>query len=347
MAQGSARSPASAANDGLRPAPVDWVGLDRLDQQLFSQVAEMMRTFRKSASKIWGLGFRPDRKPIMLVRHGDSATAYGYALNVRDRNSLGPDAQLVPLAAELGLPPVYRFGSELARSFGVTENEPAQFACPVGSQECLALAYDVDESHASRWEFVRFLVHESFHQYQMFEMNWRVPRGYDPSVPWVPDPSDSELATREMWYLEAAVTQFAGSGAKDLARSFIEVRSKRHERREDLIALERGHEQIEGSARYVENVYAALNGRSLRLALPTVNEADYQEFASVGRYYRTGARVMELLDRSGILWRHRLADGSDPVSLLEEALNTEDAGDFSEVALDLRAGSIRSGSPSL
>ena len=332
-----------AARSAVSPAPLDWSGLDLLDQQLFTQVAEVVRTFRHSASKIWGLGFRPDRRPTILIRRSGSDSAYGYALNVQNSGALDGQAHLVVLPAELGLPRVYRFESEMANSFGVSEEEPAQFACSSGSDDCLALGYDFTEAHASSWEFARFFVHEAFHQYQMFEMNWRVPRGYDPSVPWIPDPTDSELATREMWYLEAAVTQFAGDGAKDLARSFVEVRLKRHVRRDDLVALERGHEQIEGSARYVENNYAALNGRPMRLPLPTINEADYYEFASVGRYYRTGARVMELLDRSNLAWRHRLAEGADPVSLLQEALNSEDVGDFGGVTLDLTEGSVSTG----
>lgn len=317
--------------------PIQAPGLDTVDQQLFTQLAEIATTFERDGDAIWGLGFRPDRQPTLLVRSFGPERAYGYALNITDPAALscgdGSSVQLVLLPAELGLPPVYRFEGDLIAQLGLSKEEPAQFACEVGTDECLAVSYDQDGSHSGSWEFARFFVHEAFHQYQMFEMGWRVPQGYDPSVPWTVDPADSELATREMWYLEAAVTQIAGQGVSDLARSFLEVREKRHARREDLVSLEQGHEQIEGAARYVENIYASLNGRPFRLPVPTVNDVDYHEFASIGRYYRTGARVLELLDRTRVPWRHRLAKGTDPVSILTEFLNAEDGPDFNGIDL--------------
>ncbi len=311
------------------PRHGQWLGLDLLDRQLFTQLAEITSTFAQSAARIWGFGFRPELRPTLLVRQG-ADQCYGYALNIDDvaalgrATALGNAVQLVPLPDHLGLPPIYRFGSELVADLGLTAQEPAQFAVDVAGQECLALSFDCEEAHASSWEFARFFVHEAFHQYQMFEMVWRVPTGYDPSVPWMHDPTDAEMSTRETWFLEAAAAQNTcptkAGGAAELVASFTRLRAERHSRRPDLIALEQGHEQVEGSARFVENIYASLNGRELRLPVPSGDGLDPEEFASIGRYYRTGARVMELLDRTQVPWRHRLAKGHDPVSILINVL---------------------------
>ncbi len=327
-----------SASGFVVPTIGQWFGLDLLDQQLFTQLAEITSTFAQSAARIWGFGFRPELRPTLLVRQV-ADHSYGYALNIDDVAALGNTAlgntalgntalgnavQLVPLPEHLGLPPVYRFGPELVAELGLTAQEPAQFAVDIAGQECLALSFDCDEAHASSWEFARFFVHEAFHQYQMFEMAWRVPTGYDPSVPWMHDPTDAEMSTRETWFLEAAAAQNTCptkiGGAAELVASFVGLRAERHSRRPDLVSLEQGHEQVEGSARFVENNYASLNGRELRLPIPSGNDLDPEEFASIGRYYRTGARVMELLDRTQVPWRHRLAKGHDPVSILIDVL---------------------------
>ncbi len=309
-----------------------WLGIDELDQQLFTQLAEITSTFQSHAAKIWGFGFRPELRPTLLVRQEAEFGSYGYALNIDHiaalgNATLGNTVQLVPLPEELGLPPVYRFGAEFAAGLGLTAEEPAQFAIDVADQECLALVYDSDEAHASSWEFARFFVHEAFHQYQMFEISWRVPTGYDPSLPWTNDATDAEMATREMWYLEAAAAQKTSpsqiGGAAELVASFLGLRAERHARRPDLVALEQGHEQIEGTARFVENIYSLLNGRELRLPIPTGSDLDPEEFSSIGRYYRTGARVLELLDQTQTPWRHRLAKGQDPVSILIDVMEEQ------------------------
>lgn len=305
--------------------PGSWSGIDQLDQQLFIQLGEIARTFEVDAKRIWDTTFRPDQMPLLLARNAHSDDAYAYAVNFAspvaiDGSLDGPVVQ-VAVPAWLDLGPVYKVAATCVNRVGLSPTEPAMFAYELAGQECLALSVDSSEALASSWEFSRFLVHEAFHQYQMFEMGWRVPQGYDPATPWILDPVDAELATREMWYLEAAVMQLSDNGANELARRFLDVRAKRHARRTDLIPLERGHEQVEGSARYVENMYASLNGRPFRLPLPTVSGAAYKEFVSIGRYYRTGARAMELLDRAGISWRDRMAEGLDPVQLLDEHLS--------------------------
>lgn len=316
-----------------------WLALDVLDRQLFTQLAEVTETFGSRGHQIWGLGFRPDTLPLILARGLADNISYAYTLNVDAVYALDPNASRVQTPESLGLPAIYRISGAACVAFELTEEMPAQFAFDVAGQDCLVLSYTATEAHASSWEFARFLVHESFHHFQIFQAMWRTPVGFDPCLPRVGDPLDAAIAVREQWYLEAAVLQDSGQAAKQLASKFLDLRTRRHDRRPELEAIERGYEQIEGSARYVENAYARVNGRPMRLVVPAAEQVDHEDFATIGRHYRVGARAMELLDRFDQPWRHRFVEGEDPVALLATALRSSNMADLFAVA-DLRSGEL-------
>ncbi len=308
--------------------------LTALDRCAFRQLLEIQETFDHGALRIWSPQFRPDRLPMVLVRRStETERAAGryeltsFAVNLPAVADCAPTVELeLPIAlrstvqlfdasAILSLDDVLESGHPEADDEG-----RVRLDLEIAGQDCVVLLIDSPSLCVRTSEFARFIVHEAFHLHQLFVEGWRVPMGYDPNVPFRIDPTDVELAGEETRFIEAAATAPSLADGLFLAERFLEVRARRHARRPDLARLEPGNEQIEGSARFVENQYSFVNGRERRLSQPSERETLSIDHLQFGRHYRTGARACELLERLEIPWRQRLREGADPVGLLSEAL---------------------------
>ena len=308
--------------------------LSSLDRCAFRQLFEIQQTFDDAAEQIWSQTFRPDKLPLVLVRRStedERATGRGeltsFAVNLPDIAECAP-------AVSLDLPielrgSVDQFDASALLSLDdvleqdhpeADEQDRVRLDLEIAGRDCVVLLFDSPSVSVRSTEFARFIVHEAFHLHQLFVDRWRVPVGYDPNVPFRIDPTDIGLAADESQLIELAATSANLRDAVFLAEQFLEIRSQRHERRPDLARLEPGNEQIEGSARFVENQYSFVNGRERRLALPSARECQSIDHLQFGRHYRSGARACELLERLGVPWRHRLGEGADPVGLLRETI---------------------------
>ncbi len=186
--------------------------------------------------------------------------------------------------------------------------------------EALVFDFGLPGYRPDSWEFARFVVHEAFHHHQLFDVHWPVPLGYDPATPALESAELDAAAAAEGRLIElAAMSQLEGD-ALQFVRRYVEMRTARYERWPMIESFERGTEQVEGSARYVENQYSRCNGRSARLNMPPEALRADRDWHQFGRLYRTGARILELLDRFDVNWRGRLAGGEDPFAVLTREL---------------------------
>lgn len=186
--------------------------------------------------------------------------------------------------------------------------------------EALVFDFGLPGYRPDSWEFARFVVHEAFHHYQLFDVHWPVPLGYDPATPSLESPEVDAATAAEGRLIELAAMSQLKEDAVQFVRRYVELRTARYERWPMTESFERGTEQVEGSARYVENQYSRCNGRSARLNMPPEALRADRDWHHFGRLYRTGARILELLDRFGVNWRDRLAGGEDPFAILTSEL---------------------------
>ena len=271
------------------------------DEALVDALGEIGRTFASQGAAIWSPSFRADQLPIIFLATGADGLPIVWSCNI---------------VCRIGVEAVFDIGPELKlyRHRGVEVDRPAG-GCFVGSEvhgeNCVVVDLEGEVPSVVDHEFRRFLVHELFHFFQMFVENWKTPVGFDPFEPAVLSGSDITLGELELELVERAI-DVDDEQLLLLATRFCAVRAHRHAQldRPRLSCQERCLEQIEGTARYVENRYAEFNGRPGRLELPPEARSGDTDWHSAGRFYRTGARIGEILDRLGGDWRLRLRSGA-------------------------------------
>ncbi len=282
------------------------------DEALIDALTEISRTFASRGAEIWSPSFRPDQLPVVFLSADAGGEPIVWSFNIACRTG-------VEAVFDIGA------GMELHRHRGVDVARPAG-GCFVGSEvfgeTCVVIDLDGDIPPVSDLEFRRFVVHELFHYFQVFVENWKTPIGYDPFEPADVIGSDMALGELELELVERAV-DVDHEQLVLLATRFCSIRAHRHDRldRPRLSCQERGLEQIEGTARYVENRYAEANGRPGRLELPPEAASGDPDWHCAGRFYRTGARIGEILDHLGVDWRQLLRSGQSPATILSDTLD--------------------------
>ena len=272
---------------------------------------EITRTFDRSGEFIWSENFRPDQMPVLFLGSDVVRTPWFWSVNLEL-----PHAPLAELEVAPGL---------VLQRHQAFEIERPVTGFHVGSEinEQICVVFDLDGPLplVSDPEFARLVVHELFHYYQVFISCWKTPVGYDSHASVVPLGVDRVLGDLEVELLEQAVDA-DDDEFELLVTRFCETRRHRdaNQERPRIVSQERGLEQIEGTARYVENRYAEFNGRPARLELPPEALSDDIDWHNAGRFYRTGARMGEILDRLGIDWRPRLQIGQTPALIVAEVM---------------------------
>ncbi len=286
------------------------------DDALIDALSEISRTFASHSAKIWSPSFQPGQLPIVFISTDDDGFPIVWSHNIASLTGVEATFEVAQ-------------GSQLLRHRGVAVARPAG-GCFVGSEvygeTCVVVDLEGDVPHVDDPEFRRFVVHELFHFFQMFVENWKTPVGYDPFEPADLVGSDLALSELELELVERAVDADEEQLVA-LATRFCSIRAHRHAafNRPRLSCQERGLEQIEGTARYVENRYAEANGRPGRLDLPPEALNGDADWHCAGRFYRTGARIGEILDRLGVDWRESLRSGQSPSAILGDALDERNA----------------------
>jgi hypothetical protein len=304
-------------------------------QLLLHQLSEVGRCFRAFEHRIWGFGFNPIDIPMLFVFGDvDSNASFGICSGPVDLERLGRvDGGVVGEILTAKSPPRQRVDGAsdddprflwvnqlITQEFRPSEGQEVGIDPNLGGAE--ALVFDLSDCNyqPQSWEFARFVVHEAFHHHQLFDAKWRVPVGYDPATPPCSDREHHQIAREEVRLLELAALAQDDRHALAFLGRFLLLRDARHRRWPATEMLERGTEQVEGSARYVENQYSSCSGRAGRLNMPREALRTDGEWVDFGRLYRTGARMLEILDRFDIPWRERLTCGEDPCEIVRQTM---------------------------
>ncbi len=304
-------------------------------QLLLHQLGEIRRTFKTCGESIWGFGFDPSRVPMLFVASiPGTGERFGVSSGPVDPQLLaappGADVLEVPSASLERRGGISNAEGWVKRSqqvqwlvndAGVTAHWPSaedgiRYTPDLAVGEALVFNFGLRGYRPDSWEFARFVVHEAFHRYQLFDARWPVPLGYDPATLALESAEFDAAAAAEGRLIELAAMSQLEEDALQFVRRYVGRRTARYERWPTIESFERGTEQVEGSARYVENQYSRCNGRSARLNMPPEALRADRDWHQFGRLYRTGARILELLDRFEVNWRSRVADGEDPFAIL-------------------------------
>lgn len=217
-----------------------------------------------------------------------------------------------------------------SRSLGVSSNLPFAKDFPIDGQPVFLVRH-LDRTRDR--SFFRLLVHEVFHFYQ--HTSWAAVE--------YPDACRYPYGNEENAYLvrleeKALAFLLALEDADALAlptRTYTALRLARygaHPDGEKALAIEEWEELVEGTARYVEELYAIAAGYATRRS---VTEELVSYFASFHpkdlqkwKYYRTGTALALVLDRLGdSQWKSRCSEGIGQFPSLEASttpLNDED-----------------------
>jgi hypothetical protein len=333
--------PACAAQTQSAPAaslePTDLITL---------QVCEgILHLFQDSPDAVWP-GFDLSSRPFVVYRPNRWALLLGHR---GEAPGFGAYPSTWP---ELGFPTFFHAGRY--------ENLSGQlvFGFPVGDKNAVAVGIPDDLSAVpgagnvpAEAFLLGYIVHESFHQYQM-EHFGNVESPSEERYP-ILDVENSALAALEMHVLLAAVAEAERGDQQacaEAAGQFVAVRAERWKRADEFVkTFEPGLELWEGTAKYVEVRAIALTG-ALRytarvptekplpelligLTVPRLLRMNFEERLTEGaiapddmprnRVYPVAATQCFLLDVLGIDWRvaaQRAAADFSYLALLHERL---------------------------
>ncbi|MEA2057913.1 MAG: hypothetical protein U9O63_04280 [Actinomycetota bacterium] len=312
----------------VQPADVEWGDLDLTDQRLFTVRAEIDETFRTQAAEIWSDDYRLDQTPLAFAyRDSTGEITKVYAFHHPDGAFL-PGATKVQLDEKLGLGDVYRIDPP-ENIADLPDSMPFDFGVDVGGTSSMLLFLTEDDPFLSpaTWDFARFVVHETFHRYQLIDAGWN--EDFPDSTPYPRDAENAALALLEDRVLAATVDADDTDEIRRRLRQFLAIRQARAEAFE-FGNLEPVQEVVEGTARYVENRYAEVNGRPGRWVTEVPEVAlDWLEF---GRFYDTGAQLGRALDRLGVDWKNHAAEGTALVEIVLDTVEASDSGALLEDA---------------
>jgi hypothetical protein len=292
--------------------------LPLLDRQLFTILNQIAGVFRANAPAIWG-DYRPDQTPVVYAHWstGDAeAPDHAYVLNASNPVATG-DAQLLPLPAELGLPPVYRItrgpGMDAAKAPNGTVG-----SADVAGERTSIIGFSTPASwilDPSTWLFGRVMVHESFHAYQS---TWKVDGDGDQSWPedYPRDVENAALALLEDAVLELPPGQ-CPSTARQALDTYLAIRAARQDALPEVGSHENFYHQMEGLARFAEDRYVRLGGHRIAdRSKDLTTGPKLLQWIGRTRGYSAGAGCGELLESVvGPRWRSQAPQGKAPADI--------------------------------
>ena len=207
-----------------------------------------------------------------------------------------------------------------SQSLGVSGNLPFAKEFPLDGQPVFLVRHLNSTRDTA---FFRLLVHEVFHFHQ--HVDWEAVE--------YPDACRYPYSSEENAYLvrleeKALAFLLALDSAEALAiptRTYVALRLARYGANADgeqALAIEEWEELVEGSARYVEEMYAIAAGYATRRSVAEDLVSYFTRFhpkdLQKWKYYRTGTSLALVLDRLGdSSWKARCRDGVGPFPSLE------------------------------
>ena len=314
---------ASRAETGCRSAPL----FTCADQRLFEQIRQYAQYVR--SARIWNGHFDLQKMPLYLVHRSGQRADRGFLLHVPVPVS-GATPIFPPTAAG---PPIYRYDKAL-RTAEKTDNGLFDFNFPIqGTPYFMMLYTDFDEPptdiHAtSREEWLRILVHESFHVYQF---DWIYPEyGEQEEAAYPLTPQILSLSLLELTIANTALETRDPRRSETLLNMFVAVRHEKILRdpsgRDIIHNMDNVQEYLEGTAKYVEvqtaeHFHPGFSREHYAFELDEPLSSGFQsqdqmrDFFTFGLWYFTGSLVLQMMDRANIAFVEPMEQGQTPYAI--------------------------------
>jgi hypothetical protein len=309
------------------PAPTP---LDDGEARALRMVQRICDLSRESGEAIWP-GYAPHEMPLLVFRPNRRS----FLVNP-DLPPDGLEEVRVPWLTE-------RVWALPSRSLAVSPNLPFAKDFPVAGQAAFLVRH-LDRTKEE--SFFRLVVHELFHHYQ--QLAWE-PRDFPAACRYpYEDSGNGYVARVEEKLLALMLATLGHERLGERVEEYVAVRLARYAMAGDEAAadIEEWEELTEGTARYVEEMYAVRAGFSDRERLTEelvayfrhLHPKDLQKW----KYYRTGATLALALDALGLTaWKESCTAGMGPFRFLEEAVGPrlgEEAAARVKAVLEQHAG---------
>lgn len=296
-------------------------GLSDGEERALRVVQTALDVSRAEGKSIWP-GYAPHTIPLLIFRPQGRSFVVNPRLVAEGRVAI-----LQPWLKEQ----VYAVDS---RELRVSNNLPFAKEFPLDGQPVFLVRHLNRTKDAT---FYRLLVHEVFHFFQHTE--WETVEYPDACRYPYRNEENAYLVRLEEKALAILLALEDASALSLPGRTYVALRLARYGAGTDgerALAIEEWEELVEGSARYVEEMYAIAAGYATSNSVASELVAYFKEFRPKDlqkwKYYRTGAALALVLDRLGdAQWKQRCAEGVGPFPSLEAALPALDDGDGKRV----------------
>lgn len=287
-------------------------------------------------------GYDPADHPVVLAVRDDADQVIG-AVAI---NHPAPDALGAATALDIaGLPFTSAHAVTALTDHDALQGvDPFDFAIELGGVDSFAMiAGGSDEFFdTTDLDYVSTLLHELFHRHQI--KTFAVGDVGQDVEGYAYTPENLELAVLEERALLAALGAGSEAEMEMAARHFVALRSARLEA-DPRVALDGSQEIGEGTARWIEHAFASADsghryhdgnvGEDLLTDLE--RSGGIKEWFGFGRFYSTGAAIIELLHRLDVAdIESRIGANQSPAELLTEHLGVE-PGDVPDLVAAARA----------
>lgn len=309
-----------------------------VDEDVRTMLGNLADRYR-AAEGAWP-GFDPTEHPAVVAFRDGEEVQRVVTINHPDPDALG-EATAVELD---GLPFAAHLVTDLVDPGSLEAIPSFDFTSQQGGVSSFVLIADPTDAFfdPTTDEYAATYLHELFHRHQI--LSW-VETGFQDIENYPLTADNLALATLEERALAAAMTA-PDDDERDLAaRRFVALRLQRRSAESAVAELDDAQEAAEGTARWIEHATAGQDDgatydadnfdRDLQTDLGGVQGV--KDTFAFGRFYASGAAVVELLDRLGVDdYPGRIARGEAPATVLAEALSVS-ADDVDQLVADARS----------
>lgn len=290
---------------------------------------ENLAVLYRSTAGVWP-GFDPMEHPTVVALRDGSAVTGAVAINHPDPKALGTAAPIDTGDA----PFTAHFVSELVDAGALERVAAFEFNSMQGGVDSFVMVADPTDSFLDPEapEFATTYIHEMFHRYQFASFNESRFQDFE-NYPYTA--ANLELAALEGRALTEALRAETDQARDEAAERFVAIRMARRAAAPEVARLDDGQEISEGSARYIEHrvasedfgaAYHQGNVDSGEIPTDVSTQFGVKETFGFGRFYATGAAVLDLLERMGVPdYAARVEADEPPATILADALGVTDA----------------------
>lgn len=301
-----------------------------LDQALFYHIGKAARGIQRA--RIWGGTFDLSKVPLYIVHWDGKRADRGFLIHAP--TALPGTIALSQLSYPGSL--IHRYDGALKRAEKTANGLFDMNFEMAGTSYFLMLYTDFktptsDVQARDKEEWIRILVHETFHLYQS---TWLFPENIaDSGVPYPLTKPILTLSLLELAVLGKGVQSSDTGRLNDLLKMYVAVRQEKIDRDpsdgEAIRNTDNIQEYLEGTAKYVEIQTAALTDPdfprshyAFEVETPIANgfedTAEMHDFFTFGIWYFSGSMLLDMLSKAKIAFIETIQNGKTPFDVVSE-----------------------------